>query len=251
MLIDIHCHLNLYLVPEEVVSDAQQVGVEKIIAVAMSAVSQKRIIQLGERFNSVYPALGVHPQEVAENKNIHKELDEIIDFITINKDKLCAIGEIGMDHHFVRDETLWPLQEKIFKKMLELAQKFNLPVNLHVKGAEKEVFEILPSYKLPDINIHWYSGPQELVKVGLNRGYYFSITPAIDYSPPVRQTVELCEPLNLLLESDGPVRYHNQTGTPSMIPDVLKKLSEIKKISKKNLEAQILENTKKIFQKIF
>ncbi|MCK4239549.1 MAG: TatD family hydrolase, partial [Candidatus Lokiarchaeota archaeon] len=143
MLIDVHCHLNLYLVPEEIISEAQQIGVEKIIAVAMSAVSQKRIMDLSERFDSVYPALGIHPQEVQENKNIYKELDEIIDFITIQSDKLCAIGEIGIDHYFVKDNTLWPLQEKIFKTMLGLAQKFNLPVNLHVKGAEKEVFEIL------------------------------------------------------------------------------------------------------------
>jgi len=251
MLIDVHCHLNLYLVPEEIISDARQVGVEKIIAVAISAVSQKRILELSKRFDAVYPALGIHPQEVQENKNIHKELDEIIDFITIHSDKLCAIGEIGMDHYFVKDNTLWPLQEKIFKTMLELGQKFKLPVNIHVKGAEKEVFEILPSYNLTNVNIHWYSGPQDLIKVGLDRGYFFSITPAIKYSPPVKKTVELCEPSNLLLESDGPVRYHNQTGTPSMISYVLKKLSEIKNIPKNDLKDQILENTKKIFNKIF
>jgi len=251
MLIDVHCHLNLYLVPEDIISEAQQVGVEKIIAVAMSAISQKRILELSERFDSVYPALGIHPQEVQENKNIHKELDEIIDFITINSEKLSAIGEIGMDHYFVKDKALWPLQEKIFKTMLELAQKFKLPVNLHVKGAEKEVFKILPSYNLPNINIHWYSGPQDLIKVGLDRDYFFSITPAIKYSPPVKGTVELCEPSNLLLESDGPVRYHNEIGTPSMIPDVLKKMSEIKNIPKDALKDQIFENTKKIFPKIF
>lgn len=251
MLIDIHCHMNLYLIPEDIISDARQVGVEKIIAVAMSALSQKRILELSEKFDAVYPALGVHPQEVQENKNIHKELDEIIDFITINSNELCAIGEIGMDHYFVKDNTLWPLQEKIFKTMLNLAQKFKLPVNLHVKGAEKEVFEILPTFNLPNINIHWYSGPQDLVKIGLDRGYFFSITPAIEYSPPVKKTVELCAPTNLLLESDGPVRYHNQTGTPSMIPYVLKKLSEIKNIPKNDLKDQILENTKKIFNKIF
>jgi TatD DNase family protein len=251
MLIDVHCHLNLYLIPEDIISDAQRVEVEKIIAVAMSAKSQNRILELAERFESVFPALGIHPQEVQENKNIHRDLNAIVDFITIHSDKLCAIGEIGMDHYFVKDNSLWPLQEKIFKTMLELAQKFKLPVNLHLKGAEKEVFEILTSYKLPNINIHWYSGPQNLVKDGIDRGYFFSITPAIDYSPPVKKTVNLCEPHNLLLESDGPVRYHNQIGTPAMIPDVLKKVSEIKKISTDNLKIQILENTKKVFPKIF
>ena len=64
MLIDVHCHLNLYLIPEEIISEARKVGVEKVIAVSMSATSQKRFLEIDERFNSVYPALGVHPQEV-------------------------------------------------------------------------------------------------------------------------------------------------------------------------------------------
>jgi len=179
------------------------------------------------------------------------DLNGILDLITMNSDKLCAMGEIGMDHHFVKKKELYPLQEKIFKQMLELAQKFNLPVILHTKGAEKEVFDILPSYKIPNIDIHWYSGPENLIKVGLDRGYFFSITPAIQYSPPLKKTVELCEPSNLLLESDGPVEYQNQVGAPSMVPSVLKRVSKIKNIPEVDLQRQILKNTKKAFPKIF
>ena len=251
MLIDVHCHLNLYLIPEEIISEAKRVGVEKIISVAMSVISQGRILEICERFEAAYPALGIHPQEVEENENVHRDLNGILDLITINCDKLCAMGEIGLDHHFVKKKELYPLQEKIFKKMLELAQKFNLPVILHTKGAEKEVFDILPSYTLPNIDIHWYSGPENLVKVGLDRGYYFSITPAVKYSPPLKRTVELCESSNLLLESDGPVEYQNQVGTPSMVPSVLKMVSKIKNIPEDDLKRQILENSKKAFPKIF
>lgn len=251
MLIDVHCHINLYLIPEEIISEAKKGGVEKIIAVAMSATSQKRILEFAEMFEPVYPALGVHPQEVKENEKIHRDLNGIIDLITINSDKLCAIGEIGMDHYFVKDKELYPLQEKIFKKMLELAQKLHLPVNLHVKGAEREVFELLPSYNIPNVNIHWYSGPQELIKTGLDRGYFFSITPAVKYSPPSKKTVEICEIANLLLESDGPVEYRGQIGTPSMVLEVLNQISKLKNISKEDLEVQIEKNTQKIFPKIF
>jgi TatD DNase family protein len=251
MLIDVHCHLNLYLIPDEIISEAKRVGVDKIIAVAMSVISQGRILEICERFDSAYPALGIHPQEVEENENIHRDLNGILDLITMNSDKICALGEIGMDHHFVKKKELYPLQEKIFKKMLELAQKFKLPVILHTKGAEKEVFEILPSYKVPNVDIHWYSGPENLVKEGLDRGYYFSITPAVQYSPPLKKTVEICEPSDLLLESDGPVEYQNQVGTPSMIPSVLKIVSKMKNIPEVVLKKQILENTKTAFPKIF
>ncbi len=251
MLIDIHCHLNLYLNLEEILEEAKKKGIEKIIAVSMSELSLKRIIEISKKFSMVYPALGIHPEEVKMNKSIEKNLDSIIRYINSNKDFICAIGEIGLDHHFVKDKTLYPLQEKIFKKMLSLAQELQLPVNLHTKGAEKETFEILPSYDIPNINIHWYSGPDEYLRLGSERGYFFSITPALMYSPAVKKVVEEINIDQLLLESDGPVKFSGQVGVPAMIKDVLIKISQLKNMDRNDLEFQIKENTKKIFPKIF
>ncbi|MHA1913451.1 MAG: TatD family hydrolase [Promethearchaeota archaeon] len=251
MLIDIHCHANIYLVLEDILKEAKQVGVEKIIAVGMSVVSLQRILQISERHEIIYPALGIHPEEVQMNKDVESQLDSVVDQIKENKEKICAIGEIGLDHHFVKNKELYPLQRKIFEKMLSLAQDLELPVNLHTKGAEKTVFEMLPSYNIPNINIHWYSGSEEFLNLGIDRGYYFSITPAISYSPLVKKTVIKVEKEFLLLESDGPVKYSGRTGTPAMIRDVLKSISKFKQIPIDELEHQIQENTHRIFPTIF
>lgn len=251
MLIDIHCHANLYLVLEEIIKDAKNVGVQKIISVGMSFISLERILEISKKFDNIYPALGIHPEEVKMNKNIENQIDLVIDLIKENKDYICAIGEIGLDHHFIKEKELYTLQKKIFEDMLSLAQELELPVNLHTKGAEKIVFDMLPSYKIPNINIHWYSGPEDLLNVGIDRGYYFSITPAINYSPAVKKTVLRVDKEFLLLESDGPVKYSGKIGTPAMIREVLNTISNIKKIDSKDLELQIEENTKKIFPKIF
>ncbi|MFX0005176.1 MAG: TatD family hydrolase [Promethearchaeota archaeon] len=251
MLIDIHCHANLYLVLEEIVNEAKKAGVEKIISVGMSFTSLKRILELSERFEIIYPALGIHPEEVSMNKEIKNQLESVIDLIKKNDDKICAIGEIGLDHHFVKEKGLYPLQKEIFEVMLGLAQDLNLPVNLHTKGAEKLVFEMLPSYTIPSVNIHWYSGPEEFLNIGIDRGYYFSITPAISYSPAVKNTVLKVDKEFLLLESDGPVKYSGIIGTPAMIKDVLSSISKLKEIDSKELEMQIESNTKKIFPKLF
>jgi len=251
MLIDVHCHANLYLVLEEIIKDAKNVGVQKIISVGMSFISLERILEISNNFDTIYPALGIHPEEVTMNKNIENQIDSVINLIKQNKENICAIGEIGLDHHFIKEKELYPLQKKIFKNMLSLAQELDLPVNLHTKGAEKIVFDMLPSYKIPNINIHWYSGPEDLLNIGIDRGYYFSITPAIKYSPAVKKTVEKVDKELLLLESDGPVKYSGKIGTPAMIREVLNKISNIKKIDPKDLELQIEENTKKIFPKIF
>ena len=251
MLIDIHCHANLYLVIDEIIKEAKNVGVQKIISVGMSVLSLERILEISNKYDMIYPALGIHPEEVKMNKDVDTQLGSVVDIIRKNKEKICAIGEIGLDHHFIKEKELYPLQKKIFENMLSLAQELELPVNLHTKGAEKIVFDMLPSYKIPNVNIHWYSGPEDYLNVGIDRGYYFSITPAINYSPAVKKTVLKIDMKHILLESDGPVKYSGKIGTPAMIREVLKIVSKYKEIPAKKLEDQIYENTKNIFPKIF
>ncbi|TFG30473.1 MAG: TatD family deoxyribonuclease [Promethearchaeota archaeon] len=251
MLIDVHCHCNLYLAIDQIIEDAEAQGVKKIICVGMSAHGLERVLEISSRFDQIYPALGIHPEEVRLNKDIETQLNSILEFIKNNKDNICAIGEIGLDHYFIKEKELYPLQERIFTKMLALAQELELPVNLHTKGAEKLVFDSLPSYNLPYINIHWYSGPEIFLKQGIERGYYFSITPAIKYSPAVKKVVLNVDKEHLLLESDGPVEYSGKIGTPAMIREVLNLISKIKGIPAEELEHQIEKNTRDIFHKIF
>jgi TatD DNase family protein len=243
--------MNLYLNIDEVIHEANQAGVKKIIAVAMSVSSQKRILEISKLYDSIYPALGIHPEEVKMNINIEKELDSVVALITSNQSKICAIGEIGLDHHFIKDKGLYPLQTEVFISMISIAQKLQLPVNIHSKGAEKLIFDILSSYEIPKVNIHWYSGPDKYLKIGLDRGYYFSITPAIKYSSAVQKTVSLVDIDHILLESDGPVKFSGEIGTPAMIKDVLNHISSIKKINIEELKERILENTKNVFPRIF
>ena len=251
VLIDVHCHANLYLELGQLIKDSHNAGVEKVIAVSMSVISQKRILELCDLYDLFYPSLGIHPEEIQRNKQIENMIESVEQLIRNNKKKICCIGEIGLDHHFIKDRETYPLQKKVFNLMLSIAQDLDLPVNLHTKGAEKEVFELLPSYNLSNVNIHWYSGPEQFLKEGIERGYYFSITPALKYSPLVRKTVEIVDINHILLESDGPIKYTNETGTPAMIKEVLREISSIKSISLKELEHKIHSNTKKIFPKIF
>ena len=126
-----------------------------------------------------------------------------------------------------------------------------MPVNLHTKGAEKEVFNLLPSYNLPGINIHWYSGPEVYLTQGTERGYYFSITPAIEYSPAVKKVAITVDTDHLLLESDGPVEYRGKMATPASINKVLTILSQLRGNEKDELEGKILKNTKTLFPRVF
>ena len=112
MLIDIHCHANLYLVLDEIIKEAQNEGVQKIISVGMSVLSIERILEISSNYDMIYPSLGIHPEEVKMNKDVDIQLDSIIDIIKKSKEEICAIGEIGLDHHFVKEKELYPLQKK-------------------------------------------------------------------------------------------------------------------------------------------
>ena len=217
----------------------------------MSSISQERVLEIARQNNEVYASLGIHPEEVKMNDKIELQLDSIIDLIKENKQNLCAVGEIGLDHYFVKNKDLYPLQKTIFNKMLALAQDLELPVNLHTKGAERLVFDILPSYNIPNINIHWYSGPEQFINLGIDRGYYFSITPAISYSPVVKKVALIVDKEHLLLESDGPVKYSGSVSVPAIVKNVLHAISKLREIKSDELEKQIEENTRKIFPKIF
>ncbi len=103
ILIDAHCHINLYLTIDTVIKNARDVGVEKIIAVAMSSISQERVLEIASQYNEVFASLGIHPEEVKMNEKIEQQLDSIIDLIKQNKQNICAIGDIGLDNHFVKD----------------------------------------------------------------------------------------------------------------------------------------------------
>jgi TatD DNase family protein len=199
---------------EEIISEAMNKGVEKIISVGMSVTSQERVIQLGEKYPSLYPALGIHPEEVKMNKDLEVELDKVIEFIRKHEQEICGIGEIGLDQHFIKDKDLC-------------------------------------SYDIPNVNLHWYTGPERFVKKGIDRGYFFSFNPAINYSPPVKRYIQMVDKEHILLESDGPVKFSGQIGKPSMIQEVLNKISKIKNIPIDELENQIERNTQKIFPRIF
>ena len=79
ILIDVHCHANLFLTIDKVIENAKKVGVEKIVAVAMSSISQERVLEIAKKNSEVYASLGIHPEEVKMNEQIEQQLDSIID----------------------------------------------------------------------------------------------------------------------------------------------------------------------------
>ncbi|MEM2146653.1 MAG: TatD family hydrolase [Candidatus Jordarchaeaceae archaeon] len=246
MFVDTHCHIDLYPDLEDIIAHARQAGVVAIVAVSMNIESMEKVMEISNSYsNFIFPSLGLHPE--ASSNTTETELGKAVKIIKNSSKKLVAIGEIGLDHYFVKSKELYPWQEKIFREMLRVSKELNLPVILHTKGAERLVFRILEEYELRKVLIHWYTGPRDLVDTGIQRGYYFSVTPAIAYSKKVQYVAEKVDLDHLLSESDGPVEYNKVRGEPKDCPTIVQKIAKIKGYKENEVEEKLFDNAVSFF----
>ena len=250
-LIDAHVHLSdaEYIGHiDELVTDAKNAGVTALVTNSMDLKTCQNDIKLAEKYpDLVYPALGIHPWNV--NVIEDKELQETIDFIQKQKGIVKAIGEIGLDYKY---ETIWEKQTMVFDKMLHLAETLELPVIIHSRGTTDKIVEMLPSYRLKRVLLHWFSHPMSALSKALDNGYFITEGPPVTYSNGIREVVDKTPITNLLTETDGPVTYwkqpfNGQLTKPSYIRNVVEAVAEIKKMQVEEVAEQIIKNFEVFF----
>ena len=251
-LIDAHIHLSDAEYTghiDELIADAKNAGVTALVTNSMDLKTCINDIKLAEQYpNLVYPALGIHPWNVNVLKE--NELQETIDFIQKQKGITKAIGEIGLDYKY---ETIWEKQTLVFDKMLRLAETLELPVIIHSRGTTDKIVEMLPSYNLKRVLLHWFSHPMSALTKALDNGYFITEGPPVIYSNGIREVVDKTPITNLLTETDGPVTYWKQPFSgqltkPSYIRNVVEAVAEIKKMRAEEVAEQIIKNFETFFK---
>lgn len=250
-LIDAHVHLSDAEYTghiDELIADAKNAGVTALVTNSMDLKTCQNDVKLAEKYpNLVYPALGIHPWNVNVLKE--NELQETIDFIQKQKTIVKAIGEIGLDYKY---ETIWEKQTMVFDKMLHLAETLELPVIIHSRGTTDKIVEMLPSYNLKRVLLHWFSHPMSALTKALDYGYFITEGPPVIYSNGIREVVDKTPITNLLTETDGPVTYwkqpfNGQLTKPSFIRNVVGAVAEIKKMQAEDVAEQIIKNFEVFF----
>jgi TatD DNase family protein len=250
-LIDAHVHLSDQEYTghiDELVADAKIAGISALVTNSMDLRTCRNDIALAEKFPElVHAALGIHPWNVNVLKE--NELQETIDFIRKQKSNVTAIGEIGLDNKY---ETIWQQQMLVFDKMLHLAEELDVPVIIHSRGTTDKIVEMLPSYNLKRVLLHWFSYPMSALIKAIENGYYITEGPPVTYSNGIREVVDKCPLTNILTETDGPVTYwkhpyNGQLTKPSYIHNVVAAVAEIKKIGVEDAAEQIAKNFENFF----
>ena len=223
MLIDAHVHLDKY---GDLLDHAlREIERENIftVATAMDVPSYQDLQEIGRRSALVLPTFGIHPRRAPQYVDRLRELGRYIEMSP-------AIGEIGLDFHWVKDSSEYPAQLKILEYFFAAAREQKKIVNLHTKGGEKAILERLERYDVARPIIHWYSGPLDILRALVQFGAYFTIGVEVLYSETI-QTIAREIPEHLLLtETDNPGGLKWLKGIVGMPSEIRKVIDELARI---------------------
>ena len=248
MFIDVHCHLdsNYYNDIDKVINNAKKNNVNKLIYNGCNKKSNKEIIKLINKYDSVYGAVGYHPTELDD---VNEKDYELLESLLSNK-KIVAIGEIGLDYHY--PDTNKEKQKYAFRRQLELAEKHNIPVIDHDRDAIQDIFDIMSEYNIKGV-IHCFSGILEMDKEFIKKRFLISVRGIITFKN-AKNIIEVIKNIDLsyiLLETDSPYLtpepFRKEQNEPRDIPIIASKIADILNVSIEEVSSKTTDNAKRLF----
>lgn len=251
MYIDTHSHLNFKAFDndwKEAILHANENNVGAIINVGSNLKTSKKAIEIAEKTDNVFAAIGLHPIHVKDEAWPEADFEKLV-----KHKKVVAIGETGLDYYY--DKGSIDLQREIFEKSLSLATNNSKPVIFHSRDASEDILSILMSQKiLPKGVIHCFQGNWQMAQALLDMGLLISFTGLITFSKN-QETFEVIEKMPLdriMIETDCPYMtpdpYRGKRNEPAYIIEVAKKIAKIKKIPLEKVEAQTTKNAIELFK---
>ena len=233
-LIDTHCHIDFSVFDEKrnvVITEAARLGVSDIVVPGVTAEGWGKLLQVVSEHHTcrLHPALGLHPCFMDQHQP--EDLDRLEKLI--EKEIVCAVGEIGLDM-FIPEADL-DSQLFFLKRQLELASKFDLPVLLHVRKAHDHVLQQLRRIKLARGGVvHAFSGSEQQAMQYLNLGFKLGIGGTVTYprAKRLRRFVETIDLSDIVLETDAPdmplAAFRGEHNMPKRVFEVAREVALIR-----------------------
>ncbi len=246
MFCDTHCHLfrEYYEDVDEIIKLAKENGVNRMIVAGCDDKSNKEVLSLVEK-EEIYGTLGIHPEEV-EN---FKESD--LNFIEENlqNKKIIAIGEIGLDYHYGKENRKDQIQ--LFELQLALAEKYHIPVVVHSREATLDTINSLKKYNVKGV-IHSFSGSLETAKIYIEMGFLLGVNGVITFKNcNLKDVIKEIDLHNIVLETDSPyltpVPFRGKRNDSSRISVIADYICELKNVSRVKLSEVTNVNIKQFF----
>jgi len=248
MFIDTHMHIgyDFGVEPDKYIENANNRNVKLLIASFCEKKDLFLSTEFVDKFDCLYCCVGYHPEIANE---VLEEDYEILENTIISNKKIIAIGEIGLDYHWNKDNK--DKQREVFRRQLAIAERLKLPVVIHTRDAIEETYEILKEYKVRGI-MHCFSGSKEMAKKFISLGFLLGIGGVVTFkNSKLYQVIEEVSLENIVLETDSPYMapepVRGTINESANIPHIAKRIAEIKNVSLDDVQQITTKNACMLF----
>ena len=247
MFTDTHCHIykEYYESIDNVLENAKDVGINRVINNGCDNKSNKEVLELIDKYPNMYGAIGIHPE------NVETYTEDDIKYIEDNlkKPKMVAIGEIGLDYHYTKDNK--EKQINLFERQLKIAEKYHIPVIIHSREATEDTINCLKKYNITGV-IHSFSGSLETAKIYIKMGFILGINGVITFkNSKLKEVIKEIDNKNIIFETDSPYLtpepFRGQKNEPARIINIAEFICNLKNIDKSQASIITNENIKRVF----
>ncbi len=260
MIVDSHCHLNI--LPEdkvgsldEVIAKATELGVTRILCVAINPQQWQEVLDLADRYDCVYASIGVHP---CEDKEIVVTDEALIK--AASHPKVIAIGEVGLDYfHFEKEceeEGGMQWQHDRFTQHIRIAKQLNKPLIIHTRNSTPDCLAILAKEEANQVGgiMHCFVEDLATAQQAINMGFYISFSGIVTFKNAKELKAVATElPLDkILVETDAPylapMPFRGKTNQPGYTRYVVEEIAKLKNLPFETVAEATTENFNRLFQ---
>lgn len=257
-LFDNHSHLDdekFDLDREELIEKIKNSNVKMLISAGYSLEGSTKAVELSKKYDFIYATCGISPNDIPQTEEeLWKMLDKIEKLAKKNP-KVRAIGEIGLDYYWEKDEKRRELQKKAFIEQIKLANKLELPIVIHTRDAIMDTLDILKKNTVNKKGIfHCCPLNRELVKEGLKLGFYISFAGPVTFknSKNADEIISMVPNDKMLIETDSPYLspepFRGKRNDPRNVEYVAKKIADVKGLDLEEVADITYNNAKKVFE---
>jgi len=251
MYFDTHVHLNSerYEDVELIVQNAIKNGVKKMVVVGYDLQTSLKAVEIASVYDFVYAAVGIHPSEVKNAKISDFEAVERL----LDNNKVVAIGEIGLDYHWDKDNK--EEQKDFFIRQIKLAHKYNLPIIIHSREAAQDTFFVLKENKkyYEKGIMHCFSYSLEMARKFIDLNFYIAFGGTLTFlnSKENKEVVRNIDIEKILIETDAPYLtphpFRGKINEPKYIGLVAEEIAKLKNMNKENVAIVTYNNACDLF----
>lgn len=248
-VIDSHCHLDFKQFNKDrdlVMQRARDAGVVLMINSGVDFTTNRRSLELAEKYDFIYPTLGLSPNSLDSLSD--SDIQGLLNQIKENAGQAVGIGEAGLDYYRCKEPAGRERQVKVFGQVIELARSLDLPLVIHSRDTEQKALDMVKDKDLEKVVFHCYSGTLSTMKEATDLGFYISLATVLCRSPQHQVLAKNVSLDHLLVETDSPfLSPRHGRNEPSYVLDSVRLIAKIRGMEPQEIARITSENTRRIY----